>query len=456
MQTVLTIVGGIAGFMIGGAPGAKWGMTIGAIVGGYIYPPSSGVTSQKIAGLSITAPQKGQVLQIVYGRTRINGNIIWYGDFHSHETDSGSSGGGGKGGGQETYRVGFAVALAEGKVGQLLNMWAGGDEVDLLDITYTFHGGSAGQVPDGYIAGIIAANPADGQTSIAYPYVCYIVVDSWNLGYSSALPNFTFEVKRTTADVVSGNAAITTLGLNGFVEDANGDMNPVVCLADLMTHPRYGLGLSAAELDATSWQQIATWAAANGLFCSPVLDSAQSGLSHIEHLLSYFDGILLFSQGIFKLRSRRSPALSDLDFYPVDWRDWLAQPKFSRSSDRQMPNSVALEYADRSNNYDTAILERTDDWDVGVRGMFRDQISLPGVTTAIVADRLTSKWLWAKVVTPFTVEMRIGPQGAWYEPGDLISVEGSELYALDGTRLRIITIQEEPNGEFTLTAVEER
>ena len=461
MQTVVTVLGGAVGFMIGAAggpagawEGAKWGLTIGAMVGGYLYPPTSGVSRPNVAGLDVTAPQKGQVLPVVYGKQRITGTIIWYGAFTKNESDSGGSGGGGKGGGMETYSAGFAVALGEGQIGSLTKMWANGDPVTLADISYAYYPGIAAPGADPYMAGHLAA----GQFNLVYPHVCYVVIEDYDLGYSTAMPNFTFEVVRTTANLVAGNARLTTLGLNAYDEDANGDMNPVTCLADFLTHPRYGLNLPAAELDAASFVEQAAWCETNLLFASPILDTADAGLGHIEHLLSYFDGILIYSEGVFKVRSRRSPAREVLDYTVLDWRDWLegASPRLSREVDRTMPNSVAVEYLLRTNDYNQAVVERQDDWDVGVRGQYRQQISLPGVTTSAVADLLAAKFLWSRVVAPFTVEFGLGPQGMWYEPGDLIALKGTEFYALEGALMRIVAIKEEPDRTYAITAVEER
>jgi len=451
MQPVVTILGGVIGGMFGQP---KVGLTVGALAAGYLYPPAAVDNRGEVAGLSVTVPQKGQVLPVIYGKTRVTGTVIWYDDFQKHETDEGGGSGGPKGGPTVTYSAGFAIALGEGRIGSLTAMWANGDPVTLADIAYAFYPGLPGAVPDPYIA----AHLGVGQQNLAYRHVCYIVLQGYSLGYSTAMPNFTFEVTRTTADLVAGNADLTTLGLNVFVGDVNGDLNPVVCLADFLTHDRYGLGLSAADLDAPSWVEQATYCAAHALYASPIMDSAGSGLNHIEHLLSYFDGILIYSEGVFKLRTRRSPAREMLDYTVIDWRDWLegAAPRLLRSDDRTMPNTIAVEYRARTNAYNQAVVERSDDWDVGLRGQYRQQISLPGVTTAAMADKVAAKLLWSRVVPPFSVELGIGPQGAWYEPGDLIGIKGSEFYALENAKLRIVAIREESNRSYTITAVEER
>jgi hypothetical protein len=44
----------------------------------------------------------------------------------------------------------------------------------------------------------------------------------------------------------------------------------------------------------------------------------------------------------------------------------------------------------------------------------------------------------------------------WLEPGDLIRLEGTEFYAVEGAIMRITNISEEPDSTYKVTAVEER
>ena len=446
MQTAVAVIGGIAGFAIGGPAGARWGFAIGGMIGGYLYPPGGGADVPQLAGVRFTSAQKGQVLPVIYGRVRLPGSVIWMGDYQEHDE------GGKKEPSVTTYSATLAVALCEGQASQFLRIWVGDDERDIADVPHTIHLGTPDQIPDAYMASVLE----DDQPNLNYPYVCYVVLNNWNLGYSMSIPNLSFEMERLTFDINLHNPAMAALGLNGFAEDANGDMNPVYCLADFLTDTRYGLGIPVADILGASFITEATWAQGEGLYCSPVLDVSQNAIHHIEHLLSYFDGILIYSQGLFKLRARHNPAYEAVDYQPVDWTEWVEQPIWSRAISRQTPNQLALEYRLRENDYNKSIAIKQDDWDIGRRGPYREQISLPGVTTEVVADILSSKYMWSKVIAPFMVEVRLGPQALYYEPGDLVSLVGSGAYAMENSRIRIVNIREEKNGEFTITAIEER
>lgn len=76
--------------------------------------------------------------------------------------------------------------------------------------------------------------------------------------------------------------------------DAEGQANPFCVLAELLTHPLWGLGFPPEQLDVPSWQAAADWAAtAPGLlYLSPLLDRQTGGRQVISDLLAHVDGWL--------------------------------------------------------------------------------------------------------------------------------------------------------------------
>lgn len=79
--------------------------------------------------LRVQTSAYGQVVPIVYGQNRISGKLIWYGDFTPiAHTSQQASGGKGLGGGTSkstsyTYNAAVAIALCEGPIQQLCNVW---------------------------------------------------------------------------------------------------------------------------------------------------------------------------------------------------------------------------------------------------------------------------------------------------------------------------------------------
>lgn len=142
-------------------------------------------------GIRIQTSAYGLVLPIVYGMTRICGNLIWYANFRaiSHaQTQSQTVGG--KGGGQTmsqtniswTYQVGFALGLCEGPITGVIAAWADKDSVPVS--RFSAYLGDYLQIPNLITGGLVA-----------YPGVALVAADPYELGDKATLPNFTFVVQ---------------------------------------------------------------------------------------------------------------------------------------------------------------------------------------------------------------------------------------------------------------------
>ena len=87
-------------------------------------------SEQRILSLQVQQSSQGLTLPVVYGRARVAGNLVWYGDFTTYEhkttTRQGGKGGGGvkQEGVKYTYEAAVMVALAafaKSSVARLLN-----------------------------------------------------------------------------------------------------------------------------------------------------------------------------------------------------------------------------------------------------------------------------------------------------------------------------------------------
>ena len=323
---IMPILGAGIGFAIGGPIGgaqgarlgAMWGFSIGGLVGGYLNKPSSAGYLSNVGGIQFSTAQKGQPVPVLYGKHRISGTIIWYGNFRSH----GSGGKGDKSSKtptQSTYTASLAVALSEGPIKPSLRVWSNADEILLAGGqtkawetsyqhpvisppfgSYALHTGAMGQAAESYFT--TYANP--GETAgITYPGIAYVLFEDWALGMTTALPALNFEVARGLNELIAANPKLP-LALRSYPETPDGDMNPVVCIADFLTCDRYGMGLPLERIDEESFDAVADWCRREGIYVSPYLDQAQDGSAHVEAMLSLFDGIITHSQGRIRLIAR--------------------------------------------------------------------------------------------------------------------------------------------------------
>lgn len=186
---------GLSGAVIGRAIGAAVGQMIDSAIIASLAPAarSEGPRLQETTymGASEGAPQ-GRL----YGRARVNGQVIWTTRFkeHSHTQRSGGKGGG-RGASQTsyTYSVSFAVALGEGNTkAQLGRVWLDGKETDLSGITYRFYQGTETQAPDSFIQSIEGVNATP-----AFRGITYLVIEEMDItDYGNRIPQVTAELIR--------------------------------------------------------------------------------------------------------------------------------------------------------------------------------------------------------------------------------------------------------------------
>lgn len=210
---VLGTVGQAAGFAFGGplAPllsglGGQVGSLVGSGFDNAIFGrKGANIEGAKLADLAVQSSTYGNMIPIVYGTTRIAGNIIWSRPIKEIATTTTS---GGKGGGAPSqsqtsfsYFVTLAIAICEGEINDILRVWA---DSKLLDpsanaSSYRLYKGSEEQLPDSLIESFEGAGNVP-----AYRGLAYVVVEDFPLAdFGNRIPNFTFEVKRR----VTGNSS---------------------------------------------------------------------------------------------------------------------------------------------------------------------------------------------------------------------------------------------------------
>ncbi len=172
--------GGIAAL---GLSGAGVGSLVGSVVSSFLFPPPDIKNyGPRLTDLSVTSSTYGQTIPICYGTVPVAGNIIDASEIYEtahKETESG-----GKGGGQEvsyttyTYSVDLAVALCEGPIDGILQIFAnekliydatpesGVLKPDWLDLT--IYDGSETQLPDPTLEAIHGAGEVPAYRGLAY------------------------------------------------------------------------------------------------------------------------------------------------------------------------------------------------------------------------------------------------------------------------------------------------
>lgn len=158
------------------------------------------VEGARLGSSNLTTSTEGAGVTKLFGRQRLDGQIIWATQFkETVNTTTTTTQSGGKGGGassttettEYTYSISLAIAFCEGNSKTTLSrMWADGKEVDLALLNFRYYPGSQTQGVDPKIEEIQGAGNAP-----AYRGVAYVVIEDMELAaFGNRVPQITAEI----------------------------------------------------------------------------------------------------------------------------------------------------------------------------------------------------------------------------------------------------------------------
>ena len=406
---------------------------------------------------------------LCYGTQRVTINLLEFWGF------SGSTGGkGGKGLGSSTGKKGanqqFSVDVAFGicqgpasftgatyGVAGNNRIWAnGGIAAGLAAVGLNGYAGNDGQAPDP-----VFVSGDQNQPVIGYSGTCYATGTPMQLGSSPALPDISFEI----TGIESGTA-----GPN-FPDDARPDL----IVADLLCNPRYGAGFPAGHLDtAGALADWGTYCQAAQLAVSVLLDKQQPAARWLEEIAQLTVSAVLWSGATLKIIPYGDQSLSangaswspnlvwqyslgDGDFLP--WSEGggsgATDPVLlTRADPAQATNWLSVEYMDAVNSYNAQIIATFDQASIDLYGLRTEpSIQAHGFTNPTSATVSAQLMLQRRLYVRNTYKFRLSLRYALLEPMDIVLITDAAL-GLDQAAVRITQIEEDDNGELTVTAEE--
>jgi hypothetical protein len=210
---LLSAAGAAAGGAVFGPIGAIAGRIAGAVTGGLfdraMLTGSRAAEGPRLSDLEVMTSTEGAPIPRAYGRVRLAGQLIWATELE--EVVSTSHSGGGKGGGASvttttySYFANLAVGLCEGKIGQVLRIWADGKPLDLGGVNYRVYDGSEEQTADPLIVAKDGAAPA-------YRGLAYVVFERLPIAnFGNRIPQLSFEVVRPVGALENMVRAVTLI-----------------------------------------------------------------------------------------------------------------------------------------------------------------------------------------------------------------------------------------------------
>jgi hypothetical protein len=433
--------------------------------GGGPTPFVNAFKTSSVASLRYNTSQAGSPVPLCYGTQRVSINLIelWGEEGFGNTNSKGGKGLGGsaskKGSGQQ-YSTNVAFGVCQGPVGftgsthgfsGYNEVWANGSVAGANDVGLNGYGGSDGQAPDPVFASSDPNTPVLG-----YSGTCYVTGTPMQLGSTPALPNISFEITGFEAGTVGTE----------FPNDAN----PASIITDLLTNARYGAGFPSANLDTSgALADFGNYCQAAQIGMSLLLDRQQPCARWVEEIaqltvsavlwsgsllkiIPYGDGVLSANGATWTPNLTAQYSLGDSDF--LDFGGGSDPVVITRSDPSQATNWLSLEFQDGNNNYNPQMLPV---WDQGLIDQYGTRTEpsiqaheLTNATSATVSAQLQ---LQRKAYIRNTYKFKLGFRYSLLEPMDIVLLTDATT-GLEGTAVRITQIDEDDNGELTVTAEE--
>ena len=241
-------------------------------------------SEQRILSLQVQQSSQGLTLPVVYGRARVAGNLVWYGDFttYEHKTTTRQGGKGGGGVKQEdvkyTYEAAVMMALCEGEIKGVTRIWRDKEKFSSpASLRLTLYKGGEEQPVWPHLQ-----QAKHAAQAISYSGTAYLCSPNYELTKSAQIYSHNFEVDGK-------------LGYSTSIVDAN----PRDIIRDLLTNQKYGCGFPVENLGDTD--VYGTYCRAAGIFLSPVYSEQQEAQRNIAELLEQTNSAAVFSQGRLKI-----------------------------------------------------------------------------------------------------------------------------------------------------------
>lgn len=399
-----------------------------------------------LGALRVQQSSYGVTLPIVYGRTRIPGNLVWYGDFkaiaHTETQNSGGKGGGGVKQSQTsyTYEAAVVMALAEGPVSAIQSVWRGKERYSgagaLSQLGLALSTGTEGQAAWGYLT---SNHPAE---AIGYSGTATVQGAAYQLSDNAEVHNHNFEIDGK-------------LQFGGGVVDADAS----AFIPDVLTSARYGAAFPAAHIGDLSWY--GSYVQALGLFVSPAMTQQREAREWIDDWCRMTNSAAVWSEGLLKIVPYGDQAASGngADFepdttpqYDLTVDDFIVDRpdedpvKVARKSPADAYNKVTVEFVDRDNQYNVAPISADDLRAIelfGERAM--DVIQMHDICSAEVANTVARLILQRQLYVLNTYTFRLGWRYSRLEPMDLVTLTDGDL--LDRKVVRITRVSDTGDSE---------
>lgn len=430
-------------------------------------------------GLHYNTSIQGAVISLIYGTTRVNTNLLDFGDYKGPSGSKGKSGslpisgtnsraakgGSSKSGKKSTpdYTVDVALAIGQGPIAGIGNVYTSAGEASFGSLPLNLYLGNDGQAVDPTFAGL--------GHFVGYSGTAYLTATPLDLGPSPVLPNIGVEVLGFLIAISTGSYS--------------NDANPANIITDFLTNTRYGAGFPSVNLDdltTLTGVSYAEYCQAAQLLVSVALDGHQKAIEWLDSIAKLTNTAMFFSGKLLKFKPYGDlplsingaswtpnliPEYAVTDYHFLPWRQHTPgrEPSpgeddpilVTRTNSADADNWLSIEYTDKGNFYNSTTLTVNDQGLTDTYGL-RIGDSIPGraftnSTSAQISAQLALQRKTYIRNSPYKIQL--GWQFARLEPMDIITLTGryADLY-LNQQPIRILSIEEDDAGGLTIEGEE--
>lgn len=415
---------------------------------GILFPKPVHQSAPAIASLQLQTSSWGRPIPLVYGMTRVAGNLIWYGDFkatpHTQRT-GGKGGGGGSTSTTYTYTAGAVLGLCYGPIGGIPRAWANKDLTSISKLGLSVAIGANGQAPAAFLSSL---HPSE---ALGYSYTATVSSSAYELGETPSLPAHNFEIQGP----LYGSA-----GVSG-IPDAAIDR----VLTDLLYDSVRGVGFTPGKLGDLS--ALALYCKSLGLWVSPNYDAGERAADIVDRLCKIANTAPVFSDGVLKMipmadapvsgnGASYSPNLAPV--YNLTDDDFKAHGAADpvvvvRSATADAFNQVKVSFRDRAKDYADNVVDSKDDSAIAQYGLRPDStVTLTEINDASTARMVAQLLLQRRVYQRNKYKFTLGIEYVRLEPMDIVRLTESTGAGLNGVAVRITSITETADLTYEIEA----
>lgn len=188
----------LAAAAVGSAFGGQFGAAIGWMIGSSVSNKTTTVKGNSLSDVTVSTSAYGTVLQKVIGVDRVFNPQVWWATEkvpHTSKTKAGKGGGGGTVTETTTYTVTMMIAICEGPIKGVIQVYDNDKLVvdcsngQTAALPGTLYLGTDDQAPDATIQ-----SHFPGVQIPSFAGIAYMVLHDFPIGTSGTLPNFSFVV----------------------------------------------------------------------------------------------------------------------------------------------------------------------------------------------------------------------------------------------------------------------